>query len=375
MTVGVAREAAQGERLVALVPTVAKALQKKGLDVLVEAGAGEEALVPDAEFEEAGARIVSRAEALGADIVACVHSPGPEDVPLLKQGGVLVGFLSPLAAPETIPPLAEQGVTALAMELVPRISRAQTMDALSAMASLSGYKAVLMAAASLPRFFPLLTTAAGTIRPAVVTVLGAGVAGLQAIATARRLGARVWGYDIREAVREEVQSLGAQFVELDLDMEDMEDEAGYARALMDAKAEQQTTLLVPHLAKSDVVIATAQIPGRPAPLLITEEAVKAMKPGAVIIDLAAPTGGNCALSETGSVTKKHGVMIMAPLNVPATMPSDASYLYARTIGAMIGEFVKDGEFTDSTKDEIFSSVCVTHEGHVVNDRVKQLLEA
>ena len=375
MTVGVAREAVQGERLVALVPTVAKALQKKGLDVLVEAGAGEEALVPDAEFEEAGARIVSRAEAIGADIVACVHSPGPEDVPLLKQGGVLVGFLRPLAAPETIPPLAEQGVTALAMELVPRISRAQTMDALSAMASLAGYKAVLMAAASLPRFFPLLTTAAGTIRPAVVTVLGAGVAGLQAIATARRLGARVWGYDIREAVREEVQSLGAQFVELDLDMEDMQDEAGYARALMDAKAEQQTALLVPHLAKSDVVIATAQIPGRPAPLLITEEAVKAMKPGAVIVDLAAPTGGNCALSKKGSVTNEHGVMIMAPLNVPATMPSDASYLYARTIGAMIGEFVKDGEFTGSSEDEVFSSVCVTHNGHVVNERVKQLLEA
>ncbi len=375
MTVGVAKEMAAGEDRVALVPSSLKPLLRKGIDIIIEAGAGTYAFAADEAFADAGAHIGTREVALSADIVACVHPPSESETQLLKKGSVLAGFLQPLEKPAIAARLAAQGVTALAMELIPRISRAQSMDALSAMASLAGYKAVLLAAARLPRFFPLLTTAAGTIRPANVTVLGAGVAGLQAIATARRLGARVWGYDIREVVREEVQSLGAQFVELDLEIEDMEDDAGYARALMAAKAKQQADLLVPHLAKSDVVITTAQIPGRTAPLLVTEAAVKAMKPGSVIVDLAAPSGGNCALTRLRTDVIHHGVTVLGPANLPATMPADASYLYARTMTALIGAFIKEGQFAASFDDDIFSSACITHGGQIVSRRVLQLLAA
>lgn len=374
MTLGTVQVSTPGERRVALVPPVVSALSKKGLEVLIESNAGREAGIHDDAFREAGARIVQETEAWESDILALVAPPSDEEIARLASGTVVVGFMQPLDVPARIVRLADQGVTALAMELVPRISRAQKMDALSAMASLAGYKATLIAANRLPRFFPLLTTAAGTVRPANVTILGAGVAGLQAIATARRLGARVWGYDIREAAREEVKSLGAQFVELDLEMDDMQDEGGYAKALMAAKAEQQVELLVPHLAKSDVVITTALIPGRKAPTLVSEAAIKAMKPGSIVVDLAAATGGNCVLTEPDRVTTHHGVQIIGYTNLPSTVPADASFLYARTISAMIGEFVKDGVFETNFEDEIFKAACVCHEGQVVHDRVRNLID-
>lgn len=374
MTLGTVQVSTPGERRVALVPPVVSTLSKKGLEVLIESNAGREAGIHDDAFREAGARIVQTTEAWESDILALVAPPSDEEIARLASGTVVVGFMQPLDVPARIARLANRGVTALAMELVPRISRAQKMDALSAMASLAGYKATLIAANRLPRFFPLLTTAAGTVRPANVTILGAGVAGLQAIATARRLGARVWGYDIREAAREEVKSLGAQFVELDLEMDDMQDEGGYAKALMAAKAEQQVELLVPHLAKSDVVITTALIPGRKAPTLVSEAAIKAMKPGSIVVDLAAATGGNCVLTEPDRVTTHHGVQIIGYTNLPSSVPADASFLYARTISAMIGEFVKDGVFETNFEDEIFKAACVCHEGQVVHDRVRNLID-
>ena len=367
------KETAAGERRVALVPQTLSGLKKKGLDVLVESGAGHEAGFDDQAYLSSGARIVMGDEAWGADAVVTVSPVSERQLDRLRSASVLIGFMRPLDEPRSMAQLAARGVTGLAMELVPRISRAQKMDALSAMASLAGYKAVLMGANMLPRFFPLLTTAAGTVRPATVTVLGAGVAGLQAIATARRLGARVWGYDIREAAREEVKSLGAQFVELDLELDDMQDQGGYAKALMAAKAEQQTRLLVPQLADSDVVITTAQIPGRAAPLLVTQEAVEAMKPGAVIVDLAASTGGNCSLTEPDQIVEHHHVRICGPTNLPAAMAEHASFLYARTVAAMLGEFVREGTFVADFDDEIFSGSCVTHNGEVVHPRVRALL--
>jgi NAD(P) transhydrogenase subunit alpha len=259
------------------------------------------------------------------------------------------------------------------MELVPRISRAQKMDALSALSSIGGYRAALIAAEALPKFFPLLTTAAGTVRPANVLVLGAGVAGLQAIATARRLGARVSGYDIRDAVRDEVQSLGATFVELELEMEDMQDAGGYAKALADEKARRQTELLVPFIQKSDVVISTALIPGRKAPVLITEDAVKGMHDGSVIVDMAAANGGNCELTQTGEVVVRHGVKIFGPTNLPAEMSVHASQLYSRTILAILEDFTDENGFTVNFEDEVFQGACVTHAGEIVNERVKSLV--
>lgn len=374
MTLGIVRASAPAEQRVALVPKVLSSLSKKDLEILVESRAGEGAQVTDDEFREAGGRIVSGQEAWESDIIALVGPPSEDETDRLKAGAVIVGFLQPLDTPERMAQLADRGVTALAMELVPRISRAQKMDALSAMASLAGYKATLIAANYLPRFFPLLTTAAGTVRPANVTILGAGVAGLQAIATARRLGARVWGYDIREAAREEVKSLGAQFVELDLEIEDMQDEGGYAKALMDAKAKQQVELLVPHLAKSDVVITTALIPGRRAPTLVSQKAVEAMKPGSVIVDLAAASGGNCTLTVADEVVAHHGVQIIGHTNLPSTVPADASFLYARTVSAMISEFIQDGVFQPNFEDEIFKSVCVCHNGQVVHERILSMIK-
>lgn len=372
-TVGVPKETVAGERRVALVPEVVARLKKENIDVVVESGAGAAAFHPDEAYTEAGATIGDRAAAFGADVVVKVQPPTAEEIGLLSSGTVYIGFLAPLDQPEVSEQLARQGVTALSMELVPRISRAQKMDALSAMASLAGYKAVLMAADALPKFFPLLTTAAGTIRPANALILGAGVAGLQAIATARRLGARVSGYDIRDAVREEVQSLGATFVELELEIADMQDAGGYAKAMIEEKARRQTELLVPHIGKSDVVITTALIPGRPAPMLITEEAVAAMSPGSVIVDLAAPNGGNCALTTPGETVVHNGVQIIGHTNLPAEMPVHASQLYARTLLAMIQEFSDDGQFTSNFEDDIFKGSCVAHGGDVVNERVKGLL--
>ncbi len=373
VTVGVPLESAQDENRVALVPDVVSRLKKKGLDVLVEKGAGATAFYADEAFEEAGASIVSRADVYKADIVVKVQPPNTEEIGLMKAGGIYIGMMNPLDQPEVASKLADQKVTALSMELVPRISRAQKMDALSAMSAVGGYLAVLKAANELPKFFPLLTTAAGTVKPANALVLGAGVAGLQAIATARRLGARVSAYDIRDAVREEIQSLGATFVELELEAQDSKDSGGYAKALAEEKQKRQVELLVPHIGNADVVITTALIPGRPAPLLISEDAVRAMAPGSVIVDMAAPNGGNCAYTEAGKTVVQHGVKILGVTNLPSEMSVHASQMYARTLMAMILEFYKEDAFVPDFEDEIFKGSCVAHNGEVVNERVKGLL--
>jgi NAD(P) transhydrogenase subunit alpha len=347
---------------------------KKGLEVLVESGAGAGAYISDQAFVDAGARIVDRSGAYGASVIATVAPPPDADIQRLGPSSTVISFMRPLDEPDISHRIAQRGATAFSMELVPRISRAQKMDALSAMANIGGYKAVIDAAAVLPRYFPLLTTAAGTVKPANVLVLGAGVAGLQAIATAKRLGARVSGYDIRDAVKEQVESLGATFVELELEVSGMEDQAGYAKALSDEKARRQTELLVPFLAKADVVVSTALIPGRPAPELVTEEAVKAMAEGSVIVDMAASNGGNCALTESGKTVIRHGVTIMGPLNLPATMPVHASELYGRTVMALVFEMLgADGTLHLDMENEVLAGACVCRAGDVVNERVRELL--
>lgn len=358
-----------------MVPEAIGRLIKKDFEFLVEGGAGEGAYISDDEYREAGAQIVTRDEIFKADLVTCVQPPGAGDGASLKSGGYLLGFLRPLDDPDGIRRLAEAGVTAFSMELIPRITRAQTMDALSAMGSVGGYVSVLMAARSLPKFFPLLTTAAGTMRPARVLVLGAGVAGLQAIATARRLGGVVSGYDVRPVVREEVESLGAKFIELELETAEAAGAGGYARALDEEKQRRQIELLIPHLASSDVVISTALIPGRKAPTLIAEEAVKQMSPGSVIVDLAAPNGGNCELTVPGETVQRHGVTIHGALNLPSEMSIHASAMYSRTLSAFISEFVKEGAFELNFEDEIIKSACVTHEGKIVNERVASMQES
>lgn len=375
LTVGVPRETAVGERRVAIVPDVARKLVSSGFAVAVEAGAGEKAYFADEAYRGAGADLVDVAGAFDADVVLKVAPPSETEILKLKKGAVYIGFLSPLDEPEVSRKLAERGVTALSMELVPRISRAQKMDALSAMSSIAGYKAVLHAAVALPKFFPLLTTAAGTVRPANVLVLGAGVAGLQAIATAKRLGARVSAYDIRDAVKEEVQSLGAKFVELAFETQQAADTGGYAQALAQEKAEQQTKLLVPHIAASDVVITTALIPGRSAPTLIIEDAVASMQAGSVIVDLAAPNGGNCVRTRVGEEVTVEGVRIIGPTNLPSDAPVNASEMFGRTLMALLTEFSDGDTFDPNFEDEIFQSTCVTHDGKVVNQRVSDLLTA
>jgi len=372
-TIGVPKESVPGERLVALVPEVVSRLVKGGASVIVERGAGEGSFYPDAEFEKAGARMGSREDAFGADILVKVQPPSQQETGLMKTGGAYIGFLAPLDQPGIAKAVAARGTTALSMELVPRISRAQKMDALSALSSLAGYRAVLLSSTLLPKFFPLMTTAAGTVRPSNVLVLGAGVAGLQAIATARRLGARVSGYDIRDAVAEEVQSLGATFVKLEIEGQDSSDSGGYAKALAEEKAKQQVSLLVPFIGKSDVVITTALIPGRKAPLLISEEAVRSMAPGSVIVDMAASNGGNCAMTEPGKTVVKNGVTIVGETNLTSDMPVHASQLYARTLLAMLEEFTDENGFAPKPDDEIFAGSCVTDGGRIVHDRVAALL--
>jgi NAD(P) transhydrogenase subunit alpha len=376
LSIGVPCETDPDETRVALVPDVADRLLAtvEGLEIRVEEGAGRGAYHADADYEAAGCTVVDRAAALEADLVTTVAPLPPDDIATLAEGQGVIGFLRPLEQPETARALAERGVTALAMELVPRISRAQKLDALSAMSSIGGYRAALRAAERLPKFFPLLTTAAGTVRPARVLVLGAGVAGLQAIATAKRLGAKVFGYDIREPTREEVESLGASFVDLEVDIEADQDESGYAEELEKEKQERQPELLQPHLAKADVVISTALIPGRPAPLLINENAVEAMDPGSVIVDLAAPNGGNCAYTETGEEVVAHDVQILGPTNLPAEMPVHASELYAKTVAALIEEGLADGAFAPDFEDQIFAESCLARDGAVRNERVRGLLE-
>jgi NAD(P) transhydrogenase subunit alpha len=349
----VPREVAAGERRVALVPKVVEKLRTLGVDVLVEAGAGLGALIPDDAYQQAGAKIGDPWE---ADVVVKVNRPTEEEIGKLRSGATLIGFLSPLTAPETIQKLRDAGVTAFAMESVPRISRAQSMDALSSQANVSGYKAVVLAAEQSTRFFPMLTTAAGTVKPATVLVLGVGVAGLQALATAKRLGARTTGYDVRPEVAEQVRSLGAQWLDLGIEAAG---EGGYARELTEAERAQQQQRLAEAISNFDVVITTALVPGRPAPRLVTAASVENMRPGSVVVDLAGETGGNCELTEPGQIVVKHDVTIASPLNLPATMPEHASELYARNVSALLELMLKDGVVAPDFGDEVLAKSCVT----------------
>jgi proton-translocating NAD(P)+ transhydrogenase subunit alpha len=374
MKVGVPKETAEGERRVALVPEVVRKLAADDHAIVVEAGAGAAALIPDSLFEEAGATIASDAAGpWDADVVAKVSRPSPQEIERLGRDGVLIGFLSPLTSPETVRALASSGATAFAMEAIPRISRAQSMDALSSQSNVAGYRAALMGAQLLGRFYPMLMTAAGTIRPAKVLVLGAGVAGLQAIATARRLGAMVQGFDVRAAVKEQVESLGAKFLELE--MESAEGEGGYARQLTEEEQDRQRVLLAEAMTDVDVVITTALVPGRPAPLLVTEDAVKGMKPGSVVVDLAGEAGGNCELSEPGETTVRHDVTISAPLNVPSTMAEHASQLYARNVQSLLGLMSgEDKALALDFDDEIIAGACITRDGQIVHEGARKTAE-
>jgi NAD(P) transhydrogenase subunit alpha len=378
MKVGVARETAAGERRVALVPEALAKLQAAGLDVLVESGAGAGSAIPDSAFVEAGARVVPR-DALYAesDLVLRVAKPSPDEVGLLRQGQAVIAFLQPLIDPQTAKTLADRGVTAISLDAIPRtLSRAQTMDALSSQANVGGYKAVLIAANAYGRYFPLLTTAAGTAKPANVLILGIGVAGLQAIGTARRLGAVVRAYDVRPETREQAESLGAQFVKLSTTI-DATGAGGYARELTAEERAAQQAELNEVIGGMDVVITTAQVPGRKPPVLVTTEAVLAMKPGSVIVDMAASTlGGNCELSRVGETfVTDNGVTIIAPDNLPATMPAGASAFYARNISALLLGMVKDGELHLDFEDEVTKATVITHDGRVVAEPVRKLLES
>jgi NAD(P) transhydrogenase subunit alpha len=374
MRVGVPKETTPGERRVALVPDVVRRLGTKGVEVVVESGAGAQALIPDALFEEAGAQIaVDPGEVWGADVVVTIAPPSDEDIGRLGSGSVLVGFLGPLTNPGTVSALARAGVTAFAMEAIPRISRAQSMDALSSQSNVAGYKAALLGAEHSTRFYPMLMTAAGTIPPAKVLVLGAGVAGLQALATARRLGAQTTGYDVRPEVAEQVESLGAKFLDLGVEAAG---EGGYARELTDEEKARQQQALTDAIAGFDVVITTALVPGRPAPKLVTAEAVEAMKPGSVIVDLAGESGGNAELTEPGETVVRHDVTIVSPLNLPASMPEHASQLYARNVQALLELFLDDeGNLALDFDDEILAGACVTRGGEIVHEGAKAKVEA
>ena len=375
MKVGTPKENAPDERRVAIVPDTGTRLAAAKLEVNVESGAGAAAFIPDAAYEQSGAKILKTAAALlgEADAVLKVQAPSAAEIELMKKDAVLICFLQPATQGGIVRALAAHGVTAFSLELVPRISRAQSMDALSSQASAAGYKAVLMAAGRLGKFFPMLMTAAGTIPPARVLVMGAGVAGLQAIATARRLGAVVSAYDVRPAVKEEVQSLGATFIELPL--ETQEGEGGYAREQSEEFLRKQRELIGEHVAKSDVVITTAAVPGRRAPLLVTGDMVKGMRPGSVIVDLAAETGGNVELTKAGKDVEVGGVTIIGTSNVPSTMPLHASQLYARNVANLLLHLVKDGSIVIDFEDEITKGSCVTHGGEIVNERAKQMVTA
>jgi NAD(P) transhydrogenase subunit alpha len=372
MRIGVPRETADGERRVALVPEVVRKLSAvESTEVLVERGAGVGAVIPDEAFADAGAQLVDAAAALGADVVLKVAPPSEEEIRALGSATTYLGFLAPLTNGEGVSALARAGVTSFAMEAVPRISRAQSMDALSSQANIAGYRAALIGAQELGRYYPMLMTAAGTIRPATVLVLGAGVAGLQAIATARRLGAVVQGFDVRAAVKEQVQSLGATFLEFDLGG-DLEGQGGYARELTPEQQARQQELMAEAIGKVDVVITTALVPGRRAPILVTEDAVKLMKPGSVIVDLAGEQGGNCALSEPGQTVMRHDVKICAPLNVPSSMAEHASQLYARNLQELLGLMTgEDGELSLDFEDEVIAGACITRDGEIVHEGAKQ----
>jgi NAD(P) transhydrogenase subunit alpha len=371
MRIGVPVERFAGERRVALVPASIAAMKKAGIDVIVESGAGERAGFPDAAYRDKGAHIAaSRADVFAADVVLQVRVG---ELPLMRAGQVVIGMADPLGSPEMVRDLAARGVTALALELIPRITRAQSMDVLSSMATIGGYKAVLLAANTLPRMFPLLTTAAGTITPAHVFIVGVGVAGLQAIATARKLGAVVEAYDVRPAVKEQVQSVGAKFVELPLETAQAEDKGGYARAQDEAFYQRQREMMTRVVASNDVVITTAVVPGKKAPVLVTAEMVRGMAPGSVVVDLAAERGGNCELTRPDEVVLEQGVTILGPTNLPSTVPYHASQMYAKNITTFLLHLVKDGAVSIDAGDEITRDTLIARGGEVVNPRVRAAL--
>ena len=382
MTVAVLKEKHPNEKRVALIPRHVSALAQAGADVVVESGAGSQALHEDEEFASQGARIESDRQRLlsQADVLLVVRGPGSDpnfasaDLDVLRAGTALVGFLEPLAAPEIMQSLAERRLALFSMELMPRITRAQSMDALSSMATIAGYKAVLLAAQHSPRMFPLMMTAAGTLTPARVLVLGAGVAGLQAIATARRLGAVVEAYDVRPVVKEQVESLGARFVELKLDAGDAETSGGYAAVQSEEFYRRQRDLLTEHLSQSDVVITTAAVPGKQAPQLISEEMFTSLRPGAVIVDLAAEKGGNCALTEAGKRVVRNGVTVIGPANLPSAVPVHASQMFSKNVSAFLGEILKDGNLHLDLEDEIVRGTLVAREGRLVHPAVIEALK-
>jgi H+-translocating NAD(P) transhydrogenase subunit alpha len=376
MKIAVIKEISHGEQRVALIPDLVSRLVKQGLEIWVEAGAGEKSFWSDQAYLQAGAEIVTDTHRLWseADVVLKVGVPTLAEASQLKSSVTLISCLAPLANEQLVNQLASQGVTSLAMELIPRTTRAQSMDVLSSQASIAGYKAVLLAAAALPKYFPMLTTAAGTIAPAKVFVIGAGVAGLQAIATSRRLGAIVEAFDIRPAVREEVQSLGAKFIEVPL-TEDTVGENGYAKEVSQSAQELTQQTIAQHVRTADVVITTAQVPGKKAPQLVTAEMVSQMRPGSVIVDLAAEQGGNCAYTEAGKSIDRHQVMVIGTINLPASVPVHASQLYSKNIGTLLQYLIKDGSLNLDFADDIASSICITHQGKICHDRVRAFVES
>ncbi|HWD63710.1 MAG TPA: Re/Si-specific NAD(P)(+) transhydrogenase subunit alpha [Solirubrobacteraceae bacterium] len=370
MEIGVPKETAAGERRVALVPEVVGKLTQAEHEVLVERSAGQAALIPDEAFEAAGGRLVGPGEAFAAGVVVKVAAPTDAETGKLGAESTLIGFLAPLTNGAGISAIAKTGATSFAMEAIPRISRAQSMDALSSQANIAGYRAALIGAMELGRYYPMLMTAAGTIRPATVLVLGAGVAGLQAIATARRLGAVVQGFDVRAAVKEQVESLGAKFLEFDLGG-DLEGSGGYAKELTPEQQARQQELMAEAIGKVDVVITTALVPGRRAPILVTAQAVELMKPGSVVVDLAGEQGGNCELSQPGETVIEHGVKIIAPLNLPSTLAEHASSLYARNIESLLKLMTsEEGQLALDFEDEVIKGACITRDGEIVHEGAK-----
>jgi NAD(P) transhydrogenase subunit alpha len=374
MRIAIAKEIEVGERRVALIPDSVARLVKQGVEIWVEAGAGEASFFSNEAYKAAGAKIIYDVGVLWseADVLLKVSAPKEHEINQLREGSILISFLNPLGKPEVVQQLANRNVTALGMEMIPRTSRAQSMDALSSQAGVAGYKAVLIAAAASPKFFPMLTTAAGTIKPAKVFVIGAGVAGLQAIATARRLGAIVEAFDIRPAVKEEVQSLGAKFVEVQLEEETVA-EGGYAKEISEASKQRTQEIVAEHVRQANIVITTAQVPGKKAPILVTEKMVAQMSPGSVIVDIAAEQGGNCACTEPGKDVVHNGVTIIGPINLPSSMPVHASQMYSKNVLTLLQYMLKNGELLLNFDDDIIGSTCVTHAGEILNQRVKDAL--
>ena len=387
MNIAIPKETMNGERRVALVPDMAKRLTGKGITVRLEQGAGEQAGYPDDRYVEVGAEVVSDTASLwgGADVVLKIHMPGESrgrgtdgggsrhEVDMLREGAVLVGLLYPLTNGDAVKRMVQRKVTSFSLDQLPRITRAQSMDVLSSMSTVAGYKAVLLAAAAVGKFFPMLVTAAGTIAPSKALVLGAGVAGLQAIATARRLGAVVQAFDVRPAVKEQVESLGAKFLEIET-VEEAETAGGYAKELSEEQSRRNREVIHAAAVGADVVITTALIPGRPAPLLIGEETVRDMKPGSVIVDLAAEAGGNCALTKAGEEVTVHGVRILGPVNLPSTMPHDASRMYSKNITTFLDLLLEEGNLKLDFEDEITSATCITHEGAIRHEGTRSVIE-